>query len=230
MAVGWNIEDAAPPGLPPMPPDDWSPADVADAAFAALRSLSERLDLEQSPYGVDMQPEKTLQAALAEGMAARFGVRREVHYPAAAGGSRRDGARCDLVLTQGPPLEEAGVEPGLFDPPERTPFERACWVEVKRAGMLGPEGPDPGYAATLQSMAVDDVIRLAADERVRHGMLLLVLFGGNGVDPGRDAERFVLECAGQGLPVGAPVVRRFRIQDRIGHEQAAICVVPVGRL
>ena len=66
MAVGWNIEDAAPPGLPPMPPDDWSPADVADAAFAALRSLSERLDLEQSPYGVDMQPEKTLQAALAE--------------------------------------------------------------------------------------------------------------------------------------------------------------------
>jgi len=205
----------------------WSPADIVDAAAEAIRRAESRLCKEQAVEGIDSLQERALQSML-EGAftAAGWTVARETRYPSARPRSRAAGARCDLVLTHGAPLQPDAA-PSLFDPVEPTPPEGACWIEVKMAAALDVEGAAPGYARALSDAAVRDAATLASEPLIRHGMLLLVLFGASEASLRRDVARWVDETLATGIPVGQPRVRALPIRDLRGNAVAAIACVPV---
>jgi hypothetical protein len=149
-----------------------------------------------------------------------------MRYPSARPRSRASGARCDLVLTHGTPLQPDAA-PSLFDPVEPTPPEGACWIEVKMAAAMDVEGAAPGYARALSDAAIRDAATLASEPRIRHGMLLLVLFGASEAALRRDVARWIDETLATGIPVGQPRVRAIPIRDLRGNAVAATVCVPV---
>jgi hypothetical protein len=198
----------------------WSPADIVDAAAEAIRRAESRLCEEQAIEGIDALQERALQAML-EGAfsAAGWTVARETRYPSARPRSRAAGARCDLVLTHGAPLQPDAM-PSLFDPAEPTPPEGACWIEVKMAAALDVEGAAPAYARVLSDAAIRDAAPLASEP-------LFVLFGASEESLRRDVTRWVDETLATGIPVGQPRVRTLPIRDLRGNAVAAIACVPV---
>jgi hypothetical protein len=205
----------------------WSPADIVDAAAEAIRRAESRLCEEQAIEGIDALQERALQAML-EGAfsAAGWTVARETRYPSARPRSRAAGARCDLVLTHGAPLQPDAM-PSLFDPAEPTPPEGACWIEVKMAAALDVEGAAPAYARVLSDAAIRDAAALASEPLIRHGMLLFVLLGASEESLRRDVTRWVDETLATGIPGGQPRVRTLPIRDLRGNAVAAIACVPV---
>lgn len=205
----------------------WSPADIVDAAAEAIRQAESRLHSEQAVEGIDTMHERALQALLADAFsAAGWTVAREMRYPSARPRSRAAGARCDLVLTHGAPLQPDAA-PSLFDPAEPTPPEGACWIEVKMAAAMDVEGAAPGYARALSDAAIRDAATLASEPLIRHGMLLFVLFGASESALRRDVARWIDETLATGIPVGHPRVRALPIRDLRGNAVAAIVCVPV---
>lgn len=207
----------------------WSPADIADAAASALQRMEAALQEEQATQGLDDLPERTLQASVARAFAeAGWTVAREVRYPSRRPTSRAEGARCDIVLTQGAPLAP-DAPPSLFDPPEPTPPEGACWIEVKAAAANDAEGSVSRYARVLAHASVQDAATLASEPAVRHGMLLLVLFGADDASLRRDLRRWSDDALAAGLPADAPRVRCFPIRERRGNGAAAVACIQVTR-
>jgi hypothetical protein len=211
---------------------DYSVADIADAAAAALRSEAERADLEQSVLGPDALDELSLHPVLAAGLRrAGYGVFTERHYP--VGGLRRrdsEGERCDLVLTPaGEDLRDPGREPTLFDPPDAVPPDRAFWLEVKVVCQFTTEGPNRHYASQLLSTVREDVAKLSRNPGIRHAAVLLVLFAADQRTADHDLAEWLDRSVKRGLAVGIPSVRIFGITDRIGNGVCAVGVVPVGK-
>lgn len=205
----------------------WNPADIVDAAARAVMDEASRLDAEDAVRGIDEVPERALQALLAQAFAAAgWTVEREVRYPSRRPVARSAGARCDLVLTQGAPLQP-DAPASLFDPEQPTPPEGACWIEVKVAAARDVEGPVAGYARTLSQGCLHDVATLAGEPCVRHGLALLVLFGESQAALRRDVSRWSDDAAASSLPVEWPRVRTFAIRDRRGNAAAAVVGVPV---
>ena len=207
----------------------WSPADIADAAASALQRMEEALRSEDATEGLDDLSERTLQAGMAQAFAeAGWTVAREVRYPSRRPASRTEGARCDIVLTQGAPLAP-DAPPSLFDPERPTPAEGACWIEVKAAAANDVEGPVSRYARVLAHGSVQDAATLASEPSVHHGMLLLVLFGADEAALHRDLRRWSDDALAAGLPADTPRVRCFAIRERRGNAAAAVACISVTR-
>lgn len=205
----------------------WSPADIVETAAEAIRQAEARLREEQSVEAVDAMRERDLQALLERAFrASGWTVEREVRYPSSRPRSRASGARCDLVLTSGAPLQPDAA-PSLFDPAEPTPAEGACWIEVKSAASRDVEGPTAAYARTLSDGALRDAATLAGERAIRHGMLVLVLFGTDTAALQRDLDRWIDETLATGIPVGQPRTRFVEIRDLRGNAVACVACVPV---
>lgn len=205
----------------------WSPADIADAAAEAIRQAETRLREEQSVEGIDSIRERALQTVLEEAFRrAGWTVEREVRYPSSRPRSRAAGARCDFALTMGSAMRP-DAPASLFDPAEPTPPEAACWIELKSAAARDMEGPSGAYARMLGDAALRDAATLAGEPAIRHGMVLLVLFGEGGDSLRRDIARWADETLVAGVPVGEPRVRIVAIRDLRGNAAAAVACVPI---
>jgi hypothetical protein len=205
----------------------WSPADIVETAAEAIRQAESRLREEQSTDTVDAMRERELQDLLGGAFRATgWTVEREVRYPSSRPRSRASGARCDLVLTNGAPLRPDAA-PSLFDPMDPTPPEGACWIELKSAAARDVEGPTAAYARTLSDGALRDAATLAGERAIRHGMVMLVLFGTDASALQRDVDRWIDETLATGIPVGQPRTRFVEIRDLRGNAVACVACVPV---
>jgi hypothetical protein len=205
----------------------WSPADIVETAAEAIRQAESRLREEQSTDTVDAMRERELQDLLGGAFRATgWTVEREVRYPSSRPRSRASGARCDLVLTNGAPLRPDAA-PSLFDPMDPTPPEGACWIELKSAAARDVEGPTAAYARTLSDGALRDAATLAGERSIRHGMVMLVLFGTDASALQRDVDRWIDETPATGIPVGQPRTRFVEIRDLRGNAVACVACVPV---
>lgn len=171
----------------------------------------------------------------------------------------RDRQRCDVVLTPAPgqrlhdehdslkrrraqelalrgSLFEALVaqdetssrDPGLVEP------EDALWIEMKAVGQYGLSdgvlGPNSTYASELVRGPIGDVVKLACDERIMHGAVLLVLFAESERVARHDVAVLIHKCLDKSLPVTAPIIRPVEILDRLGNTVATVAVIGVRRL
>jgi hypothetical protein len=205
----------------------WSPADIVEAAAEAIRQAESRLREEQSTDTVDAMRERELQDLLeAAFRATGWTVEREVRYPSCRPRSRASGARCDLVLTSGAPMRPDAA-PSLFDPMDPTPPEGACWIELKSAAARDVEGPTAAYARTLSDGALRDAATLAGERAIRHGIVMLVLFGTDAPALQRDVDRWIDETLATGIPVGQPRTRFIEIRELRGNAVACVACVPV---
>ncbi len=109
--------------------------------------------------------------------------------------------------------------------------EDAFWLEIKTVGQFayraGVPGPNPAYASELVKGITDDCRKLADDEMIRESAAGLVLFTHNSEIAAHDVITVVHKCLDKGLPVGAPVERRFEIPDRIGNHVCTVALIPV---
>jgi len=212
----------------------WDFDAVAAAAADALRAEAERLDLEQSPYGLDALEETSLHPLLAAGFRdAGFGAHTEQRYPTdRARPNRATGDRCDLVLTaeSATPLIDALEAETLFGH-HGVPLDEALWLEVKAAHQFalteGVAGPSRAYASQLLSAALADARRLARDPGVAHGGALAIIFTADQATADHDIAMWVQRCLERDLPVAWPHVHRFDIADRIGNRLCAVALMRV---
>ncbi len=210
----------------------WSPATVADVLAEGLLARTRELDAEHALTGLDQWDEVDLHPVLAAGAAAAgFGVHREIRYPGDRGaGPLSRGRRCDLVLTpEGRDLEAEPSRRTLFDPPDATPLEEACWIEVKTAAQFIATVPNPGWSSQLGPTVRRDIARLAADPVIREAGLALVLFTQSTAVAAHDLLAFEDACLAEGLPIGSPARRILEIADRHGNAVVTLAVYPVGR-
>jgi len=146
---------------------NWDFSTLADHLHEALAAAEQELGLEQAVYGLDVLDERRLQALLAQRMAHRYEIAREVHYPSSQGKKLSHRMRCDLVLTPaGRPLQPAVVpEATLFDlpaagaaPGQYCPPADALWLEVKVAFQFREGGVrHGGYGAQWRQNVVADL-------------------------------------------------------------------------
>jgi hypothetical protein len=176
---------------------------------------------------LDLHP--ILEAALRSG---GFGVYREQRYPADRGKRKvSEGERCDLVLTRdGLPLRHPDAASTLFDPADAVDLDDAFWLEVKVVAQYAGEGPNRNYASQLLSTVRDDVTKLSKDPGILHAGLLIVLFVHEPIVAEHDLGIWQDRCLERGLPIAAPSVRSFPINDRIGNAVCAAALYPVRHL
>lgn len=211
-----------------MPP--FSVSDIADALHAALAAESARLDLEQSPCGIDALDELGLHPILGRGLAETgWGVYPEQVYPQdARPRHRNDCERCDLVLTPGQrELHEPWREPTLFDPPDPVTLDDAFWLEVKVVAQHTTEGANGRYSAQLLTDARRDVDKLSRSPGILRSALLIVLFAADRRTAEHDLAAWLDHCLRHGLSVQSPSVRLFEIADRLGNRVCALGLYPV---
>jgi len=213
----------------------WDCALLCDIAAEALARENARRDEAQDIAGLDALPELALHPILREGFAgAGFGAHAEVHYPGRVGRRRSEGDRCDIVLT--PNGADALMDPAeagtLFETTGVPPHE-AFWIEVKCArqhGLIAGVGrPNPGYAGLLGGPVTTDVRRLASEPAIAQAATLLTLFVESDTVGEHDLGAWAHRCLDRNLPIGAPVVRRVPIADRIGNSVCLIALTPVRR-
>ncbi len=206
----------------------WDIATVADDVAATLFRADADLRLEQAVHGLDARDEKQLQATLAAGLAGRYAVAREVHYPSTAGRKLTHRPRCDLVLSPpGRPLKPDAAPASLFDPPDACPPGEALWVEVKVAYQFR-EGArrHGGYGAQWRQAVVADLQKMEADPLVREAALLLVVFNESAAVLAKDLQLFEDVLVRKEVLAGFRQVRSVAIQDRIGHRLCTAAVWP----
>jgi hypothetical protein len=205
----------------------WSPADIADLVEAGLKARASADDREQAVYGFDSLNELRLHplihAALRE---SGLGVWPEQRYPGDQEHSRKSvGKRCDVVLTpDGIPLRDAEVSNTLFAASQGVDLDEAYWLEIKTVAQFIPGGEQARYSAELFSPVVADVTKIWSDPIIRHGGLLLVLFTLDRDVADHDIVAWRTRCLDRGIAVGAPAIRGFSINDRIGNAWCTVAV------
>ena len=217
-----------------MPSLKWDFSTVADHLGEALSAAEADLRLEQAVYGLDAKDERQLQALLAERLAGRYEVTREVHYPSTQGRKLSHRARCDLVLTpKGRPLQPA-------DPPEVNlftlvdgggvdycPSADALWLEVKVACQFREGGAlHPGYGAQWRQSVVADLRKMEAEPLIHEAALVLLVFTESADILAKDLELFEDVLALKEVLAGFRHVRSVPILDRIGHRLCTAAVWP----
>ncbi len=208
----------------------WSFAEIADALEAQLAAEAQRLDEEQSVYGVDALDELRLHPILADALTkAGYGVFAEQHYPAERRKRRRsEGERCDFVLTpHGLPLREPDAEATLFDRDDAIALDEAFWLEVKVVAQFTTNGPNRNYSSQLLGAVQSDVGKLSREAGILHCGVLVVLFTQNKRIAEHDLAAWLARCLERGLPIGSPSTREFVITDRLGNGVCVIALYPV---
>jgi len=208
----------------------WSTADIADAVDAGLRARAVADRDEQVVYGFDTLDELRLHPLIHDALRdAGWGVWPEQRYPDDRNRNRRsEGKRCDVVLTaDGLPLRDPLVKGTLFDDQPATDPESAYWLEIKTVAQYEVEGPFRRYSAELLSPVAQDVKKLWTDSGIMAGGLLIVLFTESRATAEHDLLAWHRRCIERGYPVGAPAVRGFEIDDRIGNRWCAAAVFGV---
>jgi len=212
------------------PVHTWSGADLADALVVGLGQLEADTARAQAVSGIDALDEVDLHPHLATALeAADFGVHREVRYPAARGrGSRSKGQRCDLVLTpELLSLHDPDAEATLFDDPCAVDLASAFWLEVKTVAQFLETGANASWSSELLSSVRDDVAKLDRDDGIRHAGLLIVMFAASDEVVDHDLRVWQDRCLEQGLPIGAPWMRRVPLLDRLGNTVCRLALYPV---
>ncbi len=208
----------------------WSGADIADAMAQGLGALESDLAREQAVQGIDSLDEVDLHPHLARVLSDHgLGVHREVRYPGARSRrNRAEGRRCDLVLTPDHlPLREPDVAETLFDDPMAVPLDEAYWLEVKTLSQFGETGANAAWSSELLSTISRDVSKLAGDEGIRHGGLLIVLFAASDEVVEHDLGIWQDRCLERGLPISAPWRRRVPLLDRLGNTVCSLSLYGV---
>jgi hypothetical protein len=206
----------------------WDFSTVADHLADCVHRAEEELRLEQAVYGLDARDEREFQQLLAERMAQRYEVAREVHYPSSQGNRLTHRQRCDLVLApQGRPLRLDSRPPTLFDPPNQATPGEALWLEVKVAYQFR-EGNirHKGYGVQWRQAVVSDLLKMAAEPQIREAGLLLVVFNESRQVLDKDLELFEDVLARKEVLAGYRYVRSVEITERIGHRLCTIALWP----
>lgn len=232
----------------------WSVGQLARIAAESLRNQAAQLDFEQAVRGLDALDELGLHPLLARGFErSGLGVHREQPFPGdvarRAKGSERE--RCDLVLTEDPdtrlidPVAELKTRDRavgtLFEPVADlvapagpvTGASDAFWMEVKavaqHAYVEGVPAPNQGYASALVSGPGADVRKLAREEAIGFGAAMVVLFTDTERTARHDLTQMAHRLLDRNLPIGAPELESFPIEDRAGNASATVCLIPVRR-
>lgn len=209
-------------------------ASILDGATSALRAHAARLDLEQSPYGLDALDEVALHPTLRAGIeSAGLGAIAEQRYPAdRARPKRSSGDRCDIVVTpcRGDALQDPLLAGTLFAA-HGIESTDALWIEVKCvhqfALIAGVAGPSPDYTAQWSRAVGDDVRWLARDPGVGAGAVLIVCFTADEDVFRHDLLAWAHLALDRGLAIGSPIARTFGITDRIGNAICGVALVEV---
>jgi hypothetical protein len=205
----------------------------------SLEDAAARADEAQGVVGIDALDELRLHGVLRDGLAGPgVGVLAEQRYPGARSRRRRsEGERCDIVLTREPdPARNRLVDPldagTLFEGRGVEP-EDALWIEVKvawrHAIIDGSARADPRYAPTLRRASAADLRKLAADARIRHAALLMVVFAPDEEIARTDAATWRGLASVEGWPVGGVHEAGFPIADRIGNGWTHLVLAGVAR-
>lgn len=226
----------------------WTTPEICERVAASLLAREAALRLEQAVSGLDALPEVRLHAVLAEGLS-RDGsvVRREVPYPGkcTAGTLPRERDRCDLVLLPPgetrliDPLVEANTKAGaigtLFEAlvgpiePGVQP-EDAFWLETKVVGQMtvtsGWPGPNRSYGSELVKAITTDLHKLAAQPRIAHGGLVLVVYTDSQRTGEHDVTAALQRCASRSVPMRSPELMHFPITDRMGNANCTVAMIP----
>lgn len=206
----------------------WSFSTIADDLHAVIDRAEADLRLEQAVRGLDSMDEKQIQALLATGLAAKYQVAREVHYPSSRGNKLTHRKRCDLVLSpRGRPLSLDARPPGLFDPTDLCPPGEALWLEVKVAYQFREGGVRHGaYGSQWRTAVVEDLRKMEAEAAIREAGLLLVVFTESAEVLEKDLQLFEDVLVVKEVLAGFRQVRSTRILDRIGHRFATVALWP----
>ncbi len=225
----------------------WTSSEVVERIADALAAREASLRLEQAVHGLDSLNEVRCHAVLTEELLKTGGVLREVPYPGRSvpGTLRRERDRCDLVLL--PPGETRLVDPlreanaradaagTLFEaaapPPEPgAQPEVAYWLEVKVVSQMttvhGCPTPNRTYASELIRAVTTDLSKLAAQPRIEHGGLALLLFSDSERTGEHDATLTCHRCAAAGVSMRTPEIRHVPIVDRIGNACCTTVIIP----
>ncbi len=206
----------------------WSFSSVADDLGWALESAEAELRLEQAVYGLDAKDERALHALLAEKLAGRYDVAREVHYPSSFGKKLTHRQRCDLVLTPpGLPLRLDSRPPTLFDPPNFCPPEQGLWLEIKCAYQFREGGGHhTRYGAQWRSGVVEDLRKMEAEPRIREAGMVLIVFTESAEVLAKDLDLFETVLAQKEVLAGFRQVRSIPIWERNGHRLCTVALWP----
>ena len=202
----------------------WDANEVIDLVTDSLQAQADQDDLEQAVYGLDNQNELALHQIIEQGLSkSTFGVHREVRYPAAWEKTKKsEGFRCDFVLTPGRlPLRDPDHTATLFASQNATEPHSAYWLEVKVTRQFDAGVRSNRYAHDLTHPVKADVLKIMQDPQLHHAALLLILF----TQDQRAAERDLMLWHDLQLknnnPVSLPLIRGFKITDRIGNAWCA---------
>jgi hypothetical protein len=205
----------------------WFCSELVEAIEARLLAQAKEDDLAQSVYGFDALPELGLHPLIYSALSTPgYGVWPETPYPGDWSKSKKSEAkRCDLVLTpNGLPLRDPAIKNTLFDSLPAADADEAYWLEVKTVAQFEKGGAFPRYSAELLSPVAADVRKLWEDPIIRHAGLLLVLFTISQEVADHDVMAWHDRCIKRGLPVQPPVLRGFKLNDRIGNAYCAIAL------
>lgn len=206
----------------------WSFSTIADDLAWALESAEADLRLEQAVYGLDAMDERALHAVLAERLAARHAVAREVHYPSSAGRKLTHRQRCDLVLSpHGRPLRLDARPPTLFDPPDAAAPEEGLWLEVKCACQFREGGSHhTRYSAQWRNGIVEDLRKMEAEPRIREAGMVLIAFTESAEIVTKDLDLLETILAQKEVLAGFKQVRSIPIWERNNHRLCTIALWP----
>ena len=215
----------------------WNVTEMVEAVAAGLQQQARADDEEQAVYSIDVLDEMALHPLIQRGLReVGYGVWPEQRFPSqrAKSGRKRksEGKRCDIVLTHEHPqtLVDPDAEATLFGDPEALPLEAAYWLELKTVAQFTTEGPFPRYSAELLSPVSQDIRKLAQDPLIFHAGLMLILFTADELVAKHDLRAWETRCLARGYPVAPPIVRDFKLRDRLGNAMCSVALFPVRRL
>lgn len=112
--------------------------------------------------------------------------------------------------------------------------EDALWLEVKvvaqHAYAGGVPGPNSAYASELKRGPIADCKKLAADPRIVHAAVIVVLFTADMATARHDLPFIVHKALDLDLPVSSPQIRHIRIGERIGNHVCTVCWLELRKL
>lgn len=207
----------------------FSTADIADAVASGLQHQAEADDAEQAVYGFDIRSELELHPLIQQSLtAAGFGVYPEQRYPDHRQKRYKShGKRCDIVLTDGPPLRDPLVKNTLFDNAPAADPEDAYFLEIKTVAQFEIEGPFRRYSSELLGVVANDIKKLSRDLGIVHAGLLLVLFTQDQAVAEHDVRAWLDRTWKKKFPVQPPAMRGFPIRDRVGNAWCQVAVFNV---
>jgi len=109
--------------------------------------------------------------------------------------------------------------------------EDAYWLEVKVVAQYtftsGVPGPNRTYASELTRGTISDLAKLAADERILHAGMLMVLFAADRETAEHDLNVVLHRVLDKELPIQSPLMRSLPIVERIGNSVCTACLIGV---